>query len=151
MKQLPDDWIYDEGASINFIAPSLGPDALISRPQGAPPSFVKGAGRAKVNATATRLLEALHVARRGEVAMSGDEVPNCIELEDRETVEWAASTYANEQLINLFVCRVAGEPEAVVATEHGDRGIVQSVGGPWGSVEAAKAAYGRVPEGWSDL
>ena len=65
MKQLPaDHWIYDEGAlydegaSISFIAPSLGPGALISRPQGAPPSFVKCAGRAKVNAMATRLLEA---------------------------------------------------------------------------------------------
>ena len=66
--------------------------------------------------------------------MSDDEIPDVIELEDGETVEWVASTYANEQLINLFVCRVAGEPEAVLATVHGDRGIVQSVGGPRGSV-----------------
>ena len=90
MDELPGDhWIYDEGASITFIAPSLGPGALISRPQGAPPSAIKGAGTAKVNTMATRLLEAL----------------------------------------NLFLCRVAGEPEAVLATEHGDRGVVQSVGG----------------------
>ena len=126
MKQVPDDhWIYDEGASITFIAPSLGPGALISRPQGAPP---EGAGRVQANAAARRLLEALQEARRGEYAMSGDEVSDVIELEDGETVEWVALTYANEQLISLFVCQVAGEPVAVLATLHGDRGV-GSVGG----------------------
>ena len=108
-------------------------------------------GKLRPNATATRLLEALHEARRGTEAMSGDEVPGLIELEDGEEVEWVASTYAHEQLINLFVCRAEGEPETVLATEHGDRGVVQSVDGPWGSVRAAKASYGPVPEGWSDL
>ena len=83
--------------------------------------------------------------------MSGDEVPDVIELEEGETVERVASTYANEQLINLFVCRVAGEPEAVLATDHRDRGVVQLMCGPWGSMEAAKAAYGRVPKEWQDL
>ena len=152
MKQLPaDHWIYDERASITFIAPSLGPGALITRPQQAASDDAKGVGKLRPNATAARLLEALHEARRDEEEMSGDEVPDVIELEDGESVEWVASTYANERLINLFVCRAAGEPATVLATEHGDRGVVQSAGGPWGSVEAAKASYGRVPEGWSDL
>ena len=152
MKQLPDDhWIYDEGASITFIAPTPGPRALTSRPQPAAPGVAKGVRKLRPNATATRLLEALHEARRDEEEMSGDEVPDVIELEDGESVEWVASTYANERLINLFVCRAEGEPATVLATEHGDRGVVQSVDGPWGSVEAAKASYGRVPEGWSDL
>lgn len=133
MKQVPDDhWIYDEGASITFIAPTPGPGALISRPQPAAPGVAKGVGKLRPNATATRLLEALHEARRGTEAMSGDEVPGLIELEDGEEVEWVASTCAHEQLINLFVCRAEGEPETVLATEHGDRGVVQSVDGAWG-------------------
>ena len=127
-----DHWLYDEGASISFIAPSLGPGALISRPQGAPPSFVKCAGRAKVNAMATRLLEALQEARRDEEAMSGDEVPGLVELEDGESVEWVASTYANQQLINLFVCRAEGEPQTVLATEHGDKGVCSQWAGRGG-------------------
>ena len=152
MNQVPDDhWIYDEGASITFIAPTPGPGSLISRPRKAAPGVAKGVGKLRPNATATRLLEALCEAMRGNEAMSGDDVPDVIELEDGEEVEWVASTYAHEQLINLFVCRAAGEPETLLATEHGDRGVLQSVDGPWGSVEAAKASYGPVPEGWSDL
>ena len=152
MKQVPDDhWIYDEGASITFIAPTPGPGSLISRPKQAAPDVGKGVSKLRPNATAKRLLEALHEACRSGEAMSGDEVPDLIELEEGEEVEWVASTYAHEQLINLFVCRAAGKPDTVLATEHGDRGVVQSMDGPWGSVEAAKASYGRVPEGWSDL
>ena len=152
MKELPHDhWIYDEGASITFIAPTPGPGSLISRPRKAAPGVAKGVGKLRPNATAKRLLEALYEAMRGNEAMSGDDVPGVVELEDGEMVEWVASTYAHEQLLNLFVCRAEGEPETVLATEHSDRGVLQSVGGPWGSVEAAKASYGRVGEGWSDL
>ena len=64
--------------------------------------------------------------------MSGDEVSDVIELEDGETVEWVASTYANEQLINLFVCRAEGEPETVLATEHGDKGVCSQWAGRGG-------------------
>lgn len=152
MKQVPDDhWIYAEGASISFIAPAPGPGSLISRPLQAAPDVAKEGCKLRPNATATRLLEALHEAHRGDEAMSGDDVPGLVELEDGKDVEWVASTYAHGQLINLFVCRAAGEPETVLATEYGDRGVVQSVDGPWASVEAAKAACGRAPKGWSDL
>jgi hypothetical protein len=149
----PDHWIYSEGASATLIPTAVSftepptaemPAKRTRKPKAPPPPAVW-------NSTAIKLRDALKEASRDGESISGDDVPDYIELEDTEAVEWVASTYIEPDLINLFVCRAVGEPETVLSCQHGSQGSVDLVDGPWATLKAAKTSFGRVREGWSDL
>jgi hypothetical protein len=149
----PDHWIYSEGASSTLIPTAVGltepsaaemPATRTRKPKAPPPPAVW-------NSTAIKLRDALKEASRGQESLSGDDIPGYIELEDTEEVEWVASTYIEPALVNIFVCRAAGEPVTLLSCQHGDRGSVDLVDGPWATLKAAKASFGRAREGWTDL
>lgn len=154
IKTVPaDHWIYSEGASATLLPTAIElteqpaaekPARRVRKPKAPPPP-------ANWNSTAVKLRDALKEAGRDGESISGDDVPNYIELEDTEEVEWVASTYIEPSLVNIYVCRAQGEPETFLASQHGDEGALDLVDGPWASLKAAKASFGRVREGWSDL
>ena len=85
-------------------------------------------------------------------SLEASDVTSLIELdEDAESVSWISSTWIEPRAVNLHICTIRGESDNVFATEHGDRGVLVEINGPWESVEDAKKSYGFVKEGWSDL
>jgi hypothetical protein len=81
----------------------------------------------------------------------GVDLPDDLALEDGETVEWILSSFIDNHLVNIFRCQASGSVEGVIATFHGDGGILASTAGPWSSAEEAKLAVGEAPEGWTAL
>jgi hypothetical protein len=85
-------------------------------------------------------------------SLDASDVASLIELdEDAESVGWISSTWIEPRAVNLHICTIKGEPDNVFATEHGDRGVLVEINGPWSSIEEAKKSYGFVKEGWSDV
>jgi hypothetical protein len=88
---------------------------------------------------------------RQDERISADDVGQLIELEHGEQVDWVSSTWMAPDLVNLFTCGTGAEPMTIVATRHGDRGVLVGIDGPWNSIDDAKNALGEAPEGWSDV
>jgi hypothetical protein len=132
-KQVPKDhWIYSEGPSTHFIPPK-------------PPASAKG------NTLAQKLMVELKQASRDEESLDATDVESILESEDGKSVRWVSSTWIEPELVNLFVCSAGAEPITVIATHHGDRGVLERVSGPWKSFASAKKSFGKVREGWSDM
>jgi hypothetical protein len=132
-KEVPKDhWIYSEGPSITLIQ---------SRPP-VPPY---------ANTLAQRLMVELREARRDSQPLDATEVESLLEMDESEAVTWVASNWIEQELINIFICSAGTEPKTVIATHHGDRGVLQNFSGPWDSGESAKSSFGKVQEAWTDL
>ena len=99
-----------------------------------------------MNSAAKKLIEALKELVGREVSLSAEDIPGTADLDDKEHVNWVSSNWIEPEFLNLFVCSAPDSPDAVVLTRHGDRGILVGIGGPWLSVEGAKAGFGDAPE-----
>jgi hypothetical protein len=148
--------IYSEGASTTFIGSS--PKGIFIEPDDDDEPSVEYVYKEHVNLCAfnstTRKIfnelksDYLHCNHSLDV----NDVSYLIELdEDTEKVDWVSSTWIEPRAINLHICTVAGEIDNVFATEHGDGGVLDEISGPWLTTDDAKASYGLVGEGWSDM
>lgn len=130
-KKVPDDhWIYSEGASTHFLSRKLPPEP---------------------NKLAQRLIVELTQSCRDEISVDATDVESMLDLDEGESITWVSSTWIEPELVNLFTCAEGQEPISVVATHHGDRGVLMRVSDAFETVAATKEYYGNVPEGWTDM
>lgn len=142
-KQVPDDhWIYSEGASSILVSEHSG---------GNDHEGVAQLLQPETSSLTKALMKALRTAQMDHEPVSADDVSNLIELKTGQTVNWVSSTWLEPQMVNLYACGVEGEKSTYIGTRHGDGGVLESIDGPWQTLEDAKASYEDVPEGWSDL
>jgi hypothetical protein len=149
-----DHWIYSEGASTTFVGSS--PEGIFTPPDDAPTDEVEYKEHINLcafNSTTRKIFNELKsYYLHCNHALDASDVASLIELdEDTENVGWISSTWIEPRAVNLYLCTVNGEPDNVFATEHGDGGVLVEINGPWLSIDDAKASYGFVEEGWSDV
>ena len=78
-----------------------------------------------------------------------DEFPSDTPLADGQSVDLAASTYANGIMIYLWQVMSEGEETQFIRSDHSDGGVTVFCGGPWRTLKEATDACGECPEGWS--
>jgi hypothetical protein len=78
-----------------------------------------------------------------------DEFPSDTSLADGQSVELAASTYANGLMIYIWQVISLDEETQFIRSDHSDGGVTVFCGGPWQTLKEAKDACGECPEGWS--
>jgi hypothetical protein len=97
------------------------------------------------------LLEELSYLVEIEYSLSATDFPVDIQLEDGESVEWILSSFIDGLLENIYCVKCPNEPTSYISTSHSDGGVIVSHGGPWNSLDGAKAAYGIAEEEWTDV
>ena len=104
-----------------------------------------------MNTTTQKLAKFLNDEIEAESSLSADDIPINVDLEVGEEISWAASTWIEPHLLNIFLCTTPTEPAQALLTRHGDRGVIVGLEGPWNSISDAKNGAGSAPEGWTDI
>ena len=92
------------------------------------------------------LAELLELSEKG-TSFASTEFPVDTGLGDGDSVEWVASTFADELMHNIY--HVSDENgDDYISSSHGDGGVVVFYDGPWATLQEAEAAFGDVVEGW---
>jgi uncharacterized protein YcaQ len=100
------------------------------------------------NSTSKKLIEALSHAASNEIVCDAETVRDLVDLDEDETAEWVASTYANTEMINVFRCDASGAASAFVASYHSDGGVISGGGGPYSSFDDVVREI-ATDEGWT--